>query len=420
MGGTQRVLIIFGTRPEAIKLFPLVRVLETDDRFKPIVCVTGQHRDMLAQVLEIAGIEPDHDLNLMRDGQTLDELTSRLIAGLGPVIDAETPACVIVQGDTTTALAGALAAYYRRVPVVHVEAGLRSNDNHNPWPEEVNRKLIADIAILHCAPTATAQRALYTENIAPEGVHVTGNTGIDALTWINRRIEEEPALAARIVALEERFAGRRIIGVTCHRRENFGAGIAAVVEAVRELAMREDIAFVVPLHKNPNAGAVMSEGLADLDNVALVPPLGYPDFARLLKISYLMLTDSGGVQEEAPSMGTPVLVLRRTTERPEGVAAGTARLVGADAERIMFETNRLLDDPAAHAAMARAHNPYGDGHSALRIAELLAELPLPAEERRLMPLPGPWPVRPEARIDERSARPWRAALGSFAARFRTG
>lgn len=423
MGDKQRVLIVFGTRPEAIKLFPLVRVLKADPRFETVVCVTGQHRDMLDQVLAVAGIVPEHDLHIMRDGQTLDELTCRVIAGLGPVIDAEQPACVVVQGDTTTALAGALAAYYRRVPVAHVEAGLRSNDNHNPWPEEVNRKLIAAIALLHFAPTDNAQRALYTENVDPTGIHVTGNTGIDALQWINGRIEKEPALAERIVALEERFGGRRIIGVTCHRRENFGAGVAAVVEAVRELARREDVAFVVPLHKNPNAGGVISEGLADLDNVALAPPLGYPDFARLLKVAYLMLTDSGGVQEEAPAFGTPVLVLRRTTERPEGVTAGTALLVGADAERIVFETGRLLDDPAAHALMARAHNPYGDGQSALRIAELLAELPLPAEEPKLVPLPGPWPVRPDAMREGwglRTARPLRAALGNLAARFRTG
>ncbi len=424
MASKQRILVVFGTRPEAIKLFPLIRVLKADPRFEAVVCTTGQHRDMLDQVLEVACITPDHDLGLMREGQSLDELTCRLIAGLGPVIDSAAPACILVQGDTTTALAGALAAYYRRVPVAHVEAGLRSNDNHNPWPEEVNRKLIAAIALLHFAPTETAQRALYTENIDPTGVHLTGNTGIDALHWINAQVEQAPALAARIVALEERFRGKRIIGVTCHRRENFGHGIDAVVEAVCELAKREDVAFVVPLHKNPNAGAVMSAGLAHLDNVALVPPLGYPDFARLLKVSHLMLTDSGGVQEEAPAVGTPVLVLRRTTERPEGVAAGTALLVGADATRIVFETARLLDDPAAHARMARAHNPYGDGQSALRIAELLAELPLPAEERKLVPLPGPWPVQPEAMREnwkERTlARPLREAWGSLTARFRTG
>ena len=381
MGELRHILIVFGTRPEAIKLFPLVRALRKDRRFTVSVCVTGQHRNMLDQVLAIADIVPEHDLMLMHPGQTLDELTARLVAGIGPVIDAEAPHCVVVQGDTTTALAGALAAYYRRVPLAHVEAGLRSNDNHNPWPEEVNRKLIADIASLHCAPTEAAARALYSENIDPSGVHVTGNPGIDALAWINARIEQEPALASEITVLEERFAGRRIIGVTCHRRENFGQGVEAVVEAVRTLSAREDVAFVVPLHPNPQAGAVMREALAGLDNVALTQPLGYPNFARLLAVSHLLLTDSGGVQEEAPAMGTPVLVLRRTTERPEGVAAGTALLVGADAERIVFETTRLLDDPAAHAAMARAHNPYGEGNSAAIITNLLAEMPLTLEER---------------------------------------
>ncbi|MCT2559419.1 UDP-N-acetylglucosamine 2-epimerase (non-hydrolyzing) [Tsuneonella sp. YG55] len=369
---TIKVLTVFGTRPEAIKLFPLVHALEVDSRFEGRVCVSGQHRGMLDQVLEIAGVESDHDLDLMQPDQTLDALTANLLTGIGRVLDAEKPDWVVVQGDTATAMAGALAAYYRKIPVAHVEAGLRSGNIHHPWPEEVNRKIVGAFAALHLAPTETAAAALRRENVDPATIHVTGNTVIDALHWVTAKIASEPGLAAGLAALEERFAGKRIIGMTTHRRENFGEGMEAIAHAARRLAMRDDVAVIFPVHLNPNVRAVMNHALAGLGNVALIEPLDYPHFARLLDISTLMLSDSGGVQEEAPALGKPVLVMRETTERPEGVEAGTAKLVGTDADRIVEEATRLLDDPAAYNAMARAHNPFGDGKATARIVELLA------------------------------------------------
>lgn len=372
--GTPRtILTVFGTRPEAIKLFPLVHALESDNRFDSRVLVTGQHRGMLDQVLDIAGVTPHHDLDIMQPNQTLDALTARLLTGIGEVMDEVRPDWVVVQGDTATAMCGALAAYYRKVPVCHVEAGLRSGDLYHPWPEEVNRKVIGSFAALHCAPTEVSQTALLRENIDPAIVHVTGNTVIDALHWITRKVEGEPNLASGLADVEARFAGKRIIGMTSHRRENFGDGMRAIADAVKRIAARDDVAIIFPVHLNPNVRTVMNEELAGLDNVALLEPLDYPHFARLLDISTLMLTDSGGVQEEAPALGKPVLVMRETTERPEGVDAGTAKLVGTDADMIVAEVTRLLDDPAAYAAMAQAHNPFGDGHSAQRIADLLAE-----------------------------------------------
>ncbi len=372
MAAPRKILTVFGTRPEAIKLFPLVHRLARDDRFIGRVCISAQHREMLDQVLDIAGIVPDHDLDLMTPGQTLDALTARALVEIGKVLDLEQPDWVVVQGDTTTVMAGAIAAYYRKIPVCHVEAGLRSGDIHHPWPEEVNRRVVGSFAALHCAPTTTARDALLRENVDPATVHVTGNTVIDALQWVTARVGDSPALADGLRALEERFAGRRIIGVTSHRRENFGEGMQAIAKAVKSIASRQDVAVIFPVHLNPQVRAVMKAELAGLDNVALLEPLDYPQFARLLDISHLMLTDSGGVQEEAPALGKPVLVMRETTERPEGIAAGTARLVGTDADRIVRETNRLLDDPAAYVAMAQAHNPFGDGHAAERIADLLA------------------------------------------------
>jgi UDP-N-acetylglucosamine 2-epimerase (non-hydrolysing) len=257
---------------------------------------------------------------------------------------------------------------------VHVEAGLRSGNIHHPWPEEVNRKIIGTIATLHCAPTETSAAALRRENVDPATIHVTGNTVIDALHWITARIGERPELAAGLSDLEQRFAGKRIVGVTSHRRENFGEGMKGIAEAIRRLAARDDLSLLFPLHLNPSVRAVMNERLGGLDNVALIDPLDYPHFARLLNIATVILTDSGGVQEEAPALGKPVLVMRETTERPEGVEAGTAKLVGTDADRIVAEAERLLDDPAAYSAMARAHNPFGDGRSAARIVDLLASL----------------------------------------------
>jgi len=366
-----RILVVFGTRPEAIKLFPVVAALKADPRFEPVVCVSAQHREMLDQVLAIAGLVPDHDLDLMQPGQTLDGLTAALLTSLGKVMDEVRPDRVMVQGDTATAMAGALAAYYRKLPVDHVEAGLRSGNIHHPWPEEVNRKIIGAMASLHFAPTEVSAAALHRENVDPARVHVTGNTVIDALHWVTQRIAADPALACGLAVVEQRFAGKRLIGVTTHRRENFGEGMDAIANAIRRIAARPDVTVVFPVHLNPNVRAVMNERLAGLDNVALLEPLDYPHFARLLALADIMLTDSGGVQEEAPALGKPVLVMRETTERPEGVSAGTARLVGTDEDRIVTEIFTLLDDKAAYEAMARAHNPFGDGRSAARIVELL-------------------------------------------------
>ncbi len=366
-----RILVVFGTRPEAIKLFPVVAALQADPRFDARVCVSAQHRGMLDQVLDIAGIVPDFDLDVMKPDQSLDALTAALLTGLGRVMDEVQPARVVVQGDTATAMTGALAAYYRKIPVDHVEAGLRSGNIYHPWPEEINRKIIGTMASLHFAPTETSAAALKAENVDPARIHVTGNTVIDALHWVTRRIAEQPSLAGGLADLEARFAGKRIIGVTSHRRENFGGGLEAIAEAVRRIAARDDVALIFPVHPNPNVRRVMDGALAGLANVAMIEPLDYPHFARLLSLAEIMLTDSGGVQEEAPALGKPVLVMRETTERPEGIAAGTARLVGTDSTRIVTEIFTLLDDKPAYEAMARAHNPFGDGHSARRIVELL-------------------------------------------------
>ena len=372
MSEPAKILVIFGTRPEAIKLFPVVAALEADPRFTPVVCVSAQHRGMLDQVLEIAGLVPDYDLDLMKPDQTLDGLTAALLTGLGGVMDAVQPTRVMVQGDTATAMAGALAAYYRKLPVDHVEAGLRSGNIYHPWPEEVNRKVIGSIASLHFAPTEVSAAALTAENVAPSRVHVTGNSVIDALHWVTSRIEADPAMARGLDGLKARFAGKRIIGVTSHRRENFGEGMTQIAEAIRRIAARPDVAIIFPVHLNPNVRTVMNAELAGLENVALIEPLDYPHFAHLLSLAEIMLTDSGGVQEEAPALGKPVLVMRETTERPEGVTAGTARLVGTRADTIVSEIFNLLDDKAAYEQMARAHNPFGDGQTARRIVELLA------------------------------------------------
>ena len=371
MTATCKILVVFGTRPEAIKLFPVVAALKADPRFTPVVCVSAQHRGMLDQVLQIAGIVPDYDLDLMKPDQSLDALTAALLTGLGGVMDQVQPTRVMVQGDTATAMTGALAGYYRKVPVDHVEAGLRSGNIYHPWPEEVNRKIIGQIASLHFAPTEVSAKALTDEQVDPARVHVTGNTVIDALHWVTARIAAEPALASGLTEIEARFAGKRIVGVTSHRRENFGGGLESIAEAVRQIAARPDVAVVFPVHPNPNVRKVMDAALAGLPNVALIEPLDYPNFARLIGLAEVMLTDSGGVQEEAPALGKPVLVMRETTERPEGVTSGTAKLVGTDTRTIVTEMFNLLDDKAAYENMARAHNPFGDGHSAQRIVELL-------------------------------------------------
>ncbi len=369
----SKILVIFGTRPEAIKLFPVIRALAATPGPVVRTCVTAQHRGLLDQVLAISGLAPDIDLDLMEPGQTLDRLTARLLVGLGDVMDAERPDLVIVQGDTATAMTGALAAYYRKVPVAHVEAGLRSGDIYQPWPEEVNRRIVAPIAALHFAPTETAAAALRREAIPADTVHVTGNTVIDALHWTADRVAADPSLAAGLDEIAARFAGKRIILVTTHRRENFGDGMAAIARAIKRIAARRDVAVLFPVHPNPNVVSVMDDILGTHANVARIEPLDYPHFVRALGMAHIVLTDSGGVQEEAPALGKPVLVMRETTERPEGIAAGTAKLIGTDEDRIVAEIFALLDDEPAYAAMARAHNPFGDGHAAARIAKIIAE-----------------------------------------------
>jgi UDP-N-acetylglucosamine 2-epimerase (non-hydrolysing) len=367
-----KILVIFGTRPEAIKLFPVVKALEARGGLRVRTCVTAQHRGLLDQVLEIAGIAPDMDLDVMTPGQSLDDLTARLLTGLGKVLDTEQPDRVLVQGDTATAMVGALVAYYRKIPVGHVEAGLRSGDIYQPWPEEVNRRIVAPIADQHFAPTETAAEALRRENIASASIHVTGNTVIDALHATRARIAADPALAAGLDAIAERFAGKRLVLVTTHRRENFGEGMAGIAGAIARIADRPDTAVLFPMHPNPNVVSVMDDVLGQRDNIARIDPLDYPHFIRALGMAEIVLSDSGGVQEEAPALGKPVLVMRETTERPEGVAAGTAKLVGTDPDRIVSEISTLLDVPQAYSAMARAHNPFGDGHAAERIAGIVA------------------------------------------------
>jgi UDP-N-acetylglucosamine 2-epimerase (non-hydrolysing) len=366
-----KTMVIFGTRPEAIKLFPVVNALKAQSKIQCEVLVSAQHREMLDQVLSISGIVPDYDLNIMQPGQSLDALTARLLEAIGGVLDEAKPDRVVVQGDTATAMVGALAAYYRKMPVSHVEAGLRSYDIYQPWPEEVNRKIIGTIADQHFAPTDVSAAALRAEAISEGNIFVTGNTVIDALHWVTDRISHRPELASGLADIEARFAGKKIIGITTHRRENFGDGMENIAEAIRTIATRSDVACIFPVHLNPNVRAVMDKALGGLDNVAMIEPLDYPHFARLLSISHIMLTDSGGVQEEAPALGKPVLVMRDTTERPEGVTAGTAKLIGTDKNRIISEIFTLLDNDAAYSAMARAHNPFGDGRASQRIAEII-------------------------------------------------
>ncbi|MEO9470538.1 UDP-N-acetylglucosamine 2-epimerase (non-hydrolyzing) [Parasphingorhabdus sp.] len=367
-----RVVVIFGTRPEAIKLFPVVRALSHHEALETISCVTAQHREMLDQVLQIAEITPEFDLDLMRPDQNLDELTARLLQGIGATLDQVNPQRVVVQGDTATAMCGALAAYYRKIPVSHVEAGLRSYDIYHPWPEEVNRKIIGTIADQHFAPTETSAQALRKENIAGNKIHVTGNTVIDALLVTAEKTGKQLELNDELKSLLHRFSDRKIIGVTSHRRENFGDGLSNIAGALREIANRDDVALIFPVHLNPNVRAIMSEALGGLDNVAMIEPLDYPNFVGLLDASTFMLTDSGGVQEEAPALGKPVLVMRDTTERPEGVEAGTAKLVGTDRKLIVSEAHKLLDNKEYYENMAKAHNPFGDGKASERIADIIA------------------------------------------------
>ncbi|ANU07154.1 non-hydrolyzing UDP-N-acetylglucosamine 2-epimerase [Paraurantiacibacter namhicola] len=371
--GAPRILVSFGTRPEAIKMFPVVHALREHGGMDVRVALTAQHRELLDQVMEIGGISADIDLDLMTPGQSLDALSARIITKYGAALDEWEPDRVIVHGDTLTTMMVTLASYFRRIPVGHVEAGLRSGNIYSPWPEEVNRKVTGAVADLNFAPTEGAAEALRRENVSEDSIFVTGNTVIDALLATHDKVKADPSLASGLDDVAARFAGKRIVGLTAHRRENFGEGMQNIAAAVAEIARREDVAVVFPVHPNPNVRPVMEAALGHLDNVALIEPLDYPHFVRLMGMAELLLTDSGGVQEEAPSLGKPVLVMRDTTERPEGVDAGTAKLVATDRARIVSEANRLLDDKAAYDAMAQAHNPYGDGKASARIAKAVAE-----------------------------------------------
>ena len=369
----QKVLLVFGTRPEAIKMLPVARALGQTPGITTQICVTAQHREMLDQVLNLFEVRPDFDLNLMRQRQGLEELTSAVLLGLGSVLDATRPDRVLVHGDTTTTMAASLAAFYKKIPVGHVEAGLRSGDLHQPWPEEMNRRVCDAITDLHFAPTASARENLLRENVPPDAIHVTGNTVIDALLEVVRRIQTSPALAKTLGA---RFAfldpQRPLMLVTGHRRENFGAPFLSLCEAIAELVRVHAVQVVYPVHLNPNVRAAVFSKLKDLPHVHLIEPLDYLPFVYLLQRARLILTDSGGIQEEAPSLGKPVFVMRNVTERPEAVEAGTVKLVGIDRERIIHEVSAVLTDEQAYDRMSKALNPYGDGRAASRIAALLA------------------------------------------------
>lgn len=367
-----KVLFVFGTRPEAIKLAPVVRELSARADFECRICVTGQHREMLAQVLDLFNLHPDWDLGLMRPNQDLAYLTGAALSGIGEVLGAFQPDRVVVQGDTTTTFAGALAAFYHRIPVAHVEAGLRTDNIYSPWPEEVNRRLVTHIADLHFAPTPRARDNLLREGIGGERIVVTGNTGVDALLWVSALLDRQPELRSRFEAvLPTHFAGRRVILMTGHRRESFAGGLIRICGAMERIAARSDVAIVFPVHRNPNVRRAI-EPLRGHANVLLVEPVDYPELVFLLKRCYFVVTDSGGIQEEAPSFGKPVLVTRDTTERPEAMELGLARLVGTDERRLFSEMSALLDDPVAFSQMSRIANPYGDGCASYRIAQRLA------------------------------------------------
>jgi UDP-N-acetylglucosamine 2-epimerase (non-hydrolysing) len=369
----KKILIVFGTRPEAIKMAPVVNRLRLCNGVQVFVCVSAQHRQMLDQVLELFDIQADFDLNLMVPNQTLAALTARVLTGVDEVLDRLQPDLVLVHGDTSTAFAASLACFYKKIPVAHVEAGLRSGDIHSPWPEELHRRMVAQTASSHFAPTTLAKSNLLNEGVVSTAVWVTGNTVIDALLDIVKRISADPALQAKLTQAMPWLDDpkRRLILVTGHRRENFGEGIEGVCRALRTLALDPDVMIVYPVHPNPNVMEPVHRLLASVANVHLVEPMEYLPFVFLMSKAYFIITDSGGIQEEAPSLGKPVLVMRDTTERPEAVAAGTVRIVGSSEARILEEARRLLSDPAHYARMATAHNPYGDGNAAERIVKVI-------------------------------------------------
>lgn len=369
----KKVMVVFGTRPEAIKMAPVVLALKAVEGIEVLVAVTAQHRRMLDQVLELFDIVPDDDLDIMQPGQTLPGLFSRMLAGMSALLEHRRPDLVLVHGDTSTTFAAALAAFYTRIPVWHVEAGLRTGDMQAPWPEEANRRLTAPLSSRHFAPTERARQNLLAEGVADHAIHVTGNTVIDALLQVEARLEHDPALRDAVATqLPVAADGKRLILVTGHRRENFGAGFEDLCSGLRRLALRGDTEICYPVHLNPSVQEPVNRILGGLPSVHLLPPLDYLPFVEMMRRCSLIITDSGGIQEEAPSLGKPVLVMRETTERPEAVESGTVRLVGTSADRIYDEASRLLDDPQAYRRMSLAHNPYGDGRAAGRIAEIVA------------------------------------------------
>ena len=359
----EKVLVIFGTRPEAIKMAPLVRALRGDNRFKLKVCVTGQHREMLDQVLSLFEITPDFDLDIMKHGQTLQEVTSAILVGLKPILEQWTPHIVLVHGDTATTFSASLAAYYQQIPVGHIEAGLRTGDIYSPWPEEGNRKLTSAISTYHFAPTSGSKVNLLSEGVPEDKITVTGNTVIDALFWVRQILAEDTTLST---SLEEKFnyldLKKKLILVTGHRRESFGGGFERICEALKCIAEKHpDCQILYPVHLNPNVQEPVNRLLSKLDNVFLIDPQNYLPFCYLMERAWIILTDSGGIQEEAPSLGKPVLVMRNTTERPEAIEAGTVKLVGTDVELIVSQVSSLLIDEVEYREMSLAHNPYGDG-----------------------------------------------------------
>lgn len=374
----MKVLTVFGTRPEAIKMAPLVKALAADKFFEAKVCVTAQHREMLDQVLELFDITPDYDLNLMKPGQDLYDITSGVLLGLRKVLQDFQPDMVLVHGDTATTFAATLAAFYQQIPVGHVEAGLRTGDMYSPWPEEANRVLTGRLAAVHFAPTQRNQDALLAEKVNPDTITVTGNTVIDALQWVVNKIDSSVELKSKIdqvlteAGLDTSVLANRYVLVTGHRRENFGSGFENICSALKDLATANpDVHFIYPVHLNPNVQEPVTRLLGKLNNIHLIKPLGYEPFVHLMQNSYLVLTDSGGVQEEAPGLGKPVLVMRDTTERPEAVEAGTVRLLGTNASVIREAVQELLDDTALYTKMSQAHNPYGDGKACERILSFL-------------------------------------------------
>lgn len=369
----MKVLSVFGTRPEAIKMAPLVQALAQDPFFDARVCVTAQHREMLDQVLELFAIKPDYDLDIMRPGQGLTEITRQILEGLAPVLETFQPDLVLVHGDTTTTFAASLTAFYQQIPVGHVEAGLRTGSLYSPWPEEANRTLTGHLASIHFAPTALSRDNLIRENIAGTKIHVTGNTVIDALLTVRDRVLADDALQSAL-ACQYPFlqSDKKLILVTGHRRESFGRGFEEICQALADIASQHpEVQIVYPVHLNPNVSEPVNRILGHIDNVRLIAPQEYLPFIWLMNHSWLILTDSGGIQEEAPSLGKPVLVMRETTERPEAVSAGTVRLVGTQRATIVREVTHLLNDQQAWQTMSQAHNPYGDGKACERIIAAL-------------------------------------------------